>query len=114
MPRARQRQDPEDVANVIAAILEDPERLPLPLERIRPALLQHYVADKGAVYWVGTGRMTPFLQRLADAADDGLNPDDYPIDALMELRDSIEELTRKVQRLRNCSFPPSSCPMPRI
>jgi murein L,D-transpeptidase YcbB/YkuD len=84
-------QDPEDVANVIAAILEDPERLPLPLERIRPALLQHYVQDKGAVYWVGTGRMTPFLQRLADAAEDGLNPDDYPIDALIELRDSIEE-----------------------
>ena len=84
-------QDAEDVANVITAILEDPERLPLPLERIRPALLQHYVADKGAVYWVGTGRMTPFLQRLADAADDGLNPDDYPIDALVELRDSIDE-----------------------
>ena len=84
-------QDPEDVANVIAAILEDPERLPLPLERIRPALLQHYVSDKGAVYWVGTGRMTPFLQRLANAADDGLNPDDYPIDALVELRDSIDE-----------------------
>ena len=84
-------QDPEDVANVIAAILEDPERLPLPLERIRPALVQHYVRDKGPVYWVGTGRMTPFLQRLADAADDGLNPGDYPIDALMEMRDTIEE-----------------------
>ena len=51
---------------------------------------QHYVRDKGAIYWVGTGRMTPFLQRLADAADDGLNPDDYPIDALIELRDSID------------------------
>ena len=34
--------------------------------------------------------MTPFLQRLADAADDGLNPADYPIDSLIELRDSIE------------------------
>jgi murein L,D-transpeptidase YcbB/YkuD len=84
-------QDAEDVANVIAAILEDPERLPLPLERIRPALVQHYVQDKGAIYWVGTGRMTPFLQRLADAAEDGLNPADYPIDALTELRDSIDE-----------------------
>ena len=81
--------DPDDVSNVIAAIFEDPERLPLPLERIRPALEAHYVRDKGAIYWVGTGRMTPFLQRLADAADDGLNPADYPIDALMELRDDI-------------------------
>jgi L,D-transpeptidase YcbB len=84
-------QDAEDVANVITEILQDPERLPLPLERIRPALLQHYVQDKGAIYWVGTGRMTPFLQRLADAEDDGLNPDDYPIDALLELRDSLDD-----------------------
>lgn len=84
-------QDAEDVANVIAEILRDPERLPLPLERIRSALLQHYVQDKGAIYWVGTGRMTSFIQRLADAEDDGLNPDDYPIDALLELRDSLDD-----------------------
>ncbi len=89
LPGKAQAPDAADVANVIAAILEDPERLPLPLERIRPALVAHYVRDKGPVYWVGTGRMTPFLQRLADAADDGLNPDDYPIDALIELRDTI-------------------------
>ena len=37
-------------------------------------LTAHYVRDKGTIYWVGTGRMTPFIQRLADAADDGLNP----------------------------------------
>lgn len=81
--------DPEDVANVIVSILDDPERLPLPLERIRDALTAHYVQGRAPVYWVGTGRMTPFLQRLADAADDGLNPGDYPLDALMELRDDI-------------------------
>ena len=88
--QAKKAPDPDDVANVITAILEDPERLPLPLERIRPALAAHYVRDKGPIYWIGTGRMTPFLQRLADAGDDGLNPGDYPIDALMELRDMIE------------------------
>lgn len=82
--------DPEDVSNVIVAILEEPGRLSLPLERIRDALTQHYVRDRAPVYWVGTGRMNSFLQRLADAADDGLNPDDYPIDSLIELRDSIE------------------------
>lgn len=77
-------------AAAIADILTSEERLPLPLERIRPALTAHYVRDQGPVYWVGTGRMTPFLQRLADAADDGLNPADYPIDALIDLRDSID------------------------
>ncbi|MFN4141531.1 murein L,D-transpeptidase [Aestuariivirga sp.] len=77
------------VAEAVADILTAPDRLPLPLERIRPALIAHYVRDQGDVYWVGTGRMTPFLQRLADAAEDGLNPADYPIDALMQLRDDI-------------------------
>ena len=78
------------VEAAIDRILAAPERLPLPLERIRPALIAHYTRDEAPVYWVGTGRMTPFLQRLADAADDGLNPRDYPIDSLIQLRDTIE------------------------
>ena len=78
------------VSAAIAEILQSSERLPLPLERIRSALTAHYVKDGGAIYWVGTGRMTPFIQRLADAADDGLNPEDYPLDALIQLRDAVE------------------------
>ena len=77
------------VSVAVTEILQSPERLPLPLERIRPALIAHYVKDRGTIYWVGTGRMTPFIQRLADAADDGLNPRDYPVDALINLRDAI-------------------------
>lgn len=79
-----------EVQSAIAAVLDSQERLPLPLERIRPALIAHYIRDQAPIYWVGTGRMTPFLQRLADAGDDGLNPADYPIDALIELRDTID------------------------
>ena len=79
----------EAVSNAVAEILKGKDRLPLPLERIRPALEAHYVRDKGTIYWVATGRMTPFIQRLIDAADDGLNPGDYPVEALISLRDSI-------------------------
>jgi murein L,D-transpeptidase YcbB/YkuD len=79
-----------DVMAAITEIIQSPDRLPLPLERIRPALAAHYLRDGAKPFWVGTGRMTPFLQRLADAADDGLNPADYPIDALIDLRDSLE------------------------
>lgn len=78
-----------EVAVAVAEILARDERLPLPLERVRSALQAHYVRDGGTIYWVGTGRMTPFLQRLADAARDGLNPGDYPVDGLMSLRDSV-------------------------
>lgn len=81
--------DYEAMSSAISQLLQSGERLPLPLERIKPALLAHYVRDQGTVYWVGTGRMTPFIQRLADAADDGLNPEDYPVDSLIQLRDAI-------------------------
>jgi hypothetical protein len=62
--------------SAIGELLAIPERLELPIERIRPALKAHYVDNNGTIYWVGTGRMTPFIQRVIDAADDGLNPGD--------------------------------------
>ena len=79
-----------DMTSSIALMLADPERLELPIERMRAALKAHYVDNGGTVYWVGTGRMTPFIQRLIDAEDDGLNPGDYPIDTLIDLRDRID------------------------
>ncbi len=88
---AARAPDYASVSAAVADILQSGERLPLPIERIRPALTAHYVRDKGTIYWVGTGRMTPFIQRLADAADDGLNPEDYPIDSLINLRDAVTE-----------------------
>jgi murein L,D-transpeptidase YcbB/YkuD len=79
------------VAAAIADILESPKRLELPVERVREALKVHYLDHSGTIYWVGTGRMTPFIQRLLDAEDDGLDPQDYPSETLIDLRDSIAE-----------------------
>src|SRR4029078_7189133 len=67
-----------DMTSSIALMLASRDRLELPIERIRAAVKAHYVYNGGTVYWVGTGRMTPFIQRLIDAEDDGLNPADYP------------------------------------
>lgn len=80
----------EAVRSEIAAILSTGGRLPLPLERVRATLQAHYVKQGGSIYWANTGRMTPFLQRLAKANYDGLNPQDYPADALMQLRDGAD------------------------
>jgi L,D-transpeptidase YcbB len=80
----------EAVQAEIAAILSTGGRLPLPLERVRATLQAHYVKQGGSVYWANTGRMTPFLQRLAKAHYDGLNPQDYPADALVQLRDGAD------------------------
>jgi L,D-transpeptidase YcbB len=80
----------EDVAAAVAQQLNSPERMSLPIERIRQALKAHYIDNAGTIYWVGTGRMTPLIQRMEDAQFDGLNPDDYPVDTLIDLRDSID------------------------
>ncbi len=79
----------EQVMGAVQQILNAPDRLPLPIERLRPALKAHYINNGGSIYWVGTGRMTPFLQRLQNAQLDGLNPVNYPIDTLASLRDAI-------------------------
>lgn len=79
-----------ETSEAIAEILESSDRLELPIQRIRPALKAHYVDNGGTIYWVGTGRMTPFIQRLQRAADDGLNPADYPIETLIDVRDAID------------------------
>jgi L,D-transpeptidase YcbB len=79
----------EDVRAEIGALLSSGQRLPLPIEKIRPVLTAHYLRNNGSIYWVGTGRMDSLLQRMGAAGLDGLNPDDYPADALAQLRDGI-------------------------
>jgi murein L,D-transpeptidase YcbB/YkuD len=88
--RAASPIDFSSVSIAIEELLSSPERLPLPLERIRPALQAHYVTNGGSIYWIGTGRMTPFLQRIAAADADGLNPEDYPLDALKQVREQVK------------------------
>jgi murein L,D-transpeptidase YcbB/YkuD len=82
--------DPADVRAEIGALLSSGQRLPLPIEKLRPALTAHYVRNNGSIYWVGTGRMNGLLQRMGAAGYDGLNPADYPAAALAELRDDLD------------------------
>lgn len=71
----------------VKAVLSSSERMPLPIERIRAALKQHYVVTGAAPYWNDPGRRASFLRRLRNAGLDGLNPADYPADALAEAGD---------------------------
>jgi L,D-transpeptidase YcbB len=83
-------QDAGQVQAAIAQLLSGGQRLALPVERIRPALTAHYVSNRGAVYWVGTGRMDKFIKRLSQAKYDGLNSADYPVAFLTSLRDDLD------------------------
>ncbi len=82
--------DAQVTRDAIIRILDHKDRLPLQLERVRDVLRQHYIDNQGALLWVGTGRMTPLVQRLEFAADDGLQPGDYPVDYLVDLRDQVD------------------------
>ena len=74
----------------IVEILNTKDRLPLPIQRVRETLAKHYLDNNGEIFWVGTSRMTPFVQRLEFADDDGLRRGDYPVDYLIGLRDQID------------------------
>ncbi len=82
-------QDNGQIQAAISQLLNSPDRLSLPIEKIRPALQAHYVAGHGAIYWVGTGHMEQLLARLANATYDGLNPQDYPLDYLKSLAQNL-------------------------
>ena len=82
--------DASSTRDAIVRILNHKDRLPLQLERVREVLRHHYLDNAGDIFWVGTGRMTPLVQRLEFAEDDGLQPGDYPVDYLVSLRDQID------------------------
>lgn len=84
-------QDEGSIRQAISELLNGGQRMALPLERIRPALIAHYINNNGSIYWVGTGRMDKFIQRIQNAKYDGLNPLDYPVDNLVSLRDQLNE-----------------------
>jgi murein L,D-transpeptidase YcbB/YkuD len=79
---------PEDIRAEMANILSG-GRLPLPIERVRATLSSHYLKQNGSIYWVNSGRMNQFLQRLQRAQYDGLNPQDYPADSLADLSNNL-------------------------
>jgi L,D-transpeptidase YcbB len=84
-------QDVGQIQQAITQLLTGGQRMALPVERIRPALTAHYARNGGSIYWIGTGRMDKFIHRLQSARYDGLNPQDYPVQSLMELRDQLDE-----------------------
>ena len=87
--RALAASEPE-IRAALSEMLTGPDRLALPIERIRQALTAYYVNNKGPLYWSDTGHMDKLIARLEQAEYDGLNPADYPAEQLAELRDTMD------------------------
>lgn len=79
-----------EVSTQVSTILNAEDRLPMPLQRVRPALTRHYVENEGRLFWVGSPRMDQLIARLANAERDGLFSRDYPVDYLTSLKDSLQ------------------------
>ncbi|MGI9371114.1 MAG: L,D-transpeptidase family protein, partial [Hyphomicrobiales bacterium] len=80
----------DEVSALIDKILTSDQRLPMPIQNVRDALSNHYVQGNGRLFWVGSPRMDQLVERLRNAANDGLFTRDYPIDYLVSLQDSLK------------------------
>ncbi len=79
-------QDATSVQAQLVSMLNSGQRLELPLERLRPALMAHYVTTHATPFWVGTNHMDQFLARVNAAVYDGLITTDYPISTLQQMK----------------------------
>ena len=70
--------------NIIDLLANEPQ-LPLPIRQRRDVLRAYYEERGGELIWLGSPRGAEMVARLVNAADDGLNPDDYPGARLGEL-----------------------------
>lgn len=72
---------PRDVAvvriNIIDLLANEP-RLPLPIKQRRDVLRSYYEEQGGDLLWLNSPRAGIMVSRLTNAADDGLNAEDYP------------------------------------
>ena len=79
-------QDAAAVQAQISALLNNGQRLELPVERLRPALVAHYIGNHATPYWLAAGHMDQFMARVNAAVYDGLNTTDYPVSSLAQMR----------------------------
>ena len=80
----------DEVSTLVNKILTSDQRMAMPIQVVREALSEHYVKNNGRLFWVGSPRMDQLVERLRNAADDGLFTRDYPIEYLVTLQDSLK------------------------
>jgi len=73
------------IAVSIGEMIDNEPSLPLPVRQRGPAIRAYYSQPANGLLWLERPRMGAFIQRLKDAADDGLDPSAYPIAQLERL-----------------------------
>ncbi len=72
----------------VTDLLANEPNLPLPVRQRGDALVTYYQENGGPLLWVGHQRMADLVDRLRNAAVDGLDPGSYPSDQLDKLIDA--------------------------
>jgi len=88
--RAAQIASEAETRAAIERTLRGPDRLSLPVERVREILTIHYLDRNGRLFWIGTPLMQQLVDRVARAHADGLKQKDYAGNYLSELRDAAD------------------------
>ena len=99
-PLALAAASPGEVQSAVSDILTSGQRLPLPMERVKSALTAHYIKGASAPYWVGTGRMQQFLQRMQFAHGD---------DSSLTMGTTLAHNRRGVGSMDDCVGPIAAC-----
>lgn len=78
-------------------LLENEARLPLPVQQRREALKAYYEGVENDLLFIGTNRAPGLIDRLTNAASDGLQPSDYPTAQLAALVDALPNTDQRSQ-----------------
>ncbi|MCP4384252.1 MAG: L,D-transpeptidase family protein [Hyphomicrobiales bacterium] len=82
-------QDRATIRLNISDLLVNEMDLPLPVRQRRDALAAYYEEQGGVLVWMGSDRAPALIQSLRSAADDGLDPADYPANQLDKLSQAV-------------------------
>lgn len=74
-------------------LLSDPERLPLIVEKRRNQITDFYNSDQGQVLWLDQPRSLELTERMVEAEREGLRPEDYPADVLVNATAALSSLS---------------------
>ncbi|MEP2703468.1 MAG: hypothetical protein ABJQ71_08535 [Roseibium sp.] len=74
----------------VQKILAQPDRLPLIVEKRRRDIAKFYRSEDAAVLWLGHRRSEAMTGTMTDAYLQGLRPEDYPFEILIEEYQSLD------------------------
>jgi L,D-transpeptidase YcbB len=94
-------EDLDTVAELASDLIELNDRFPKGFKDYRQGLISYYRNDKPEVLWAKSkNARDQLLQTLHAVVSDGLNPGDYPVQALKQLSDNVEGTTDLVSLAR--------------